>query len=68
MQNIVDQEAERVKLHEAAAALGMSINGVRQHMKKNLFKPPIGYVTNPSGRKHQYLIYRKMLDRYINGY
>lgn len=60
------QKNERVTVEEAAKVLGLSINGVREHMKRGLFNPPIGYVTNPNG-KYNYLIYRNMLNRYIGG-
>lgn len=56
--------SERIKLAEAAKILGMSQQGVREHMKRNLFPEPIGYVTSTSGRK-QYHIYREMLNRHI---
>lgn len=60
-------ETERISLSEAAKILGMSSQGVREHMKRNLFSIPIGYVTNPSGRKYQYHIYRNMLEKHIKG-
>lgn len=56
--------SERVSIKEAAEILGMSQQGVREHMKRNLFSVPIGYVTNPNGR-NQYHIYRNMLDKHI---
>lgn len=56
--------SERVKLEEAARILGMSKQGLREHMKRNLFPEPIGYVTSMGGRK-QYHIYREMLNRHI---
>lgn len=56
---------ERVSLAQAAKELGMNPQGVREHMKRNLFAVPIGYVTNPSGRKYQYHIYRSMLDKHL---
>lgn len=55
---------ERVSLAETARILGMSEQGVREHMKRGLFHPPIGYVTQPGNRK-QYHIYRSMLFQYI---
>lgn len=58
-------ENERVPVEEAARILGMSRQGVREHMKRNLFSVPIGEVTNPSGRREQYHIYRSMLDRHL---
>ena len=33
--------SERVSIEEAAAILGMSKQGVREHMKRNLFPKPI---------------------------
>lgn len=57
--------SERVSVAEAAEILGMSKQGIREHMKRNLFKVPIGYVTNPSGKKEQYHIYRDMLNRHL---
>jgi predicted transcriptional regulator len=56
-------ETERVSLDEAAKLLGMSKQGVREHMKNNLFPVPIGYVTNPSGKRNQYIIMRPMLEK-----
>lgn len=58
------QTSERVTIKEAAQILGMSQQGVREHMKKNLFKPAIGYVTKP-GNRLQYHIYRSMLNKHI---
>lgn len=58
-------KGERVPVSEAAKLLGMSQQGVREHMKNNLFPVPIGYVTNLSGKKHQYHIYRSMLNKHI---
>lgn len=56
--------SERVSVKEAAGILGMSQQGVREHMKRNLFPAPIGYVTKVSGRL-QYHIYRNMLNKHI---
>lgn len=56
--------SERISVKEAAKTLGMSQQGVREHMKKNLFTVPIGYVTNPNGR-YQYHIYKSMLEKHI---
>ena len=56
--------SEKVSVKEAAEILGMSQQGVREHMKKNLFPVPIGYVTNPNGR-YQYHIYKNMLNKHI---
>ncbi len=58
------RDKERVPLGEAARILGMSPQGVREHMKRNLFKVPIGYVTKP-GVKYQYHIYRSMLNKHL---
>lgn len=58
------QKSERVTVQEAAQILGMSQQGVREHMKRNLFPVPIGYVTKISGN-YQYHIYRNMLNRHI---
>lgn len=55
---------ERVSVKEAAERLGMSPQGVREHMKRNLFKVPIGEVTKVSER-YQYHIYRNMLNRHL---
>lgn len=55
---------ERVSVKEAAERLGMSPQGVREHMKRNLFRIPIGEVTKASDR-YQYHIYRRMLDRHL---
>lgn len=57
--------SERVKLAEAAKILGMSPQGVREHMKRNLFRIPIGEVTQISKGRKEYHIYRHMLDRHI---
>lgn len=56
--------SERVSVAEAAKMLGMSQQGVRIHMKRNLFRIPIGDVTKPGGR-YQYHIYRDMLMRHM---
>lgn len=58
--------SERVTVDEAAKILGMSKQGVREHMKRNLFAMPIGEVTQVSrGGRHQYHIYRSLLDRHV---
>ena len=44
--------------------LGMSQQGVRIHMQRNLFRIPIGDVTKPGGR-YQYHIYRDMLMKHL---
>lgn len=56
--------SETVSVKKAAEILGMSEQGVREHMKRNLFPVPIGYVTNPNGR-YQYHIYKNMLNKHI---
>ncbi len=56
--------SERVSVAEAAKMLGMSQQGVRIHMQRNLFRIPIGDVTKPGGR-YQYHIYRDMLMRHM---
>ena len=58
------EKSERVPVKQAAVELGMSQQGVREHMKKNLFKMPIGEVTRPGGR-YQYHIYRHMMDKHL---
>lgn len=55
---------ERVPVEEAAKILGMSKQGVREHMKRNLFSVPIGEVTK-MGNRYQYHIYRSMLNKHI---
>lgn len=55
---------ERVPLEEAARILGMSPQGVREHMKRGLFTVPIGYVTKIS-KRYQYHIYRDMLNKHL---
>ena len=57
--------SERVKVAEAAKILGMSQQGVREHMKRGLFKIPIGEVTKRSEGRYEYHIYRHMLDKHI---
>lgn len=57
--------SERVTVDEAAKILGMSKQGVREHMKRNLFARPIGEVTQISKGRHQYHIYRSLLDRHV---
>ena len=57
--------SERVSVKEAAARLGMSQQGVREHMKRNLFKIPIGEVTQVTKGRCQYHIYKTMLDRHM---
>ena len=56
--------SEKVSVKEAAEILGLSQQGIREHMKRNLFPVPIGYVTNPNGR-YQYHIYKNMLNKHI---
>lgn len=58
------ENSERVTVKQAAAELGMSPQGVREHMKRNLFKIPIGEVTKTSSQ-YTYHIYRRMLDRHL---
>lgn len=57
--------SERVKVEEAAKLLGMSPQGVREHMKRNLFPSPIGYVTKVSKGRTQYHIYRNLLNKHL---
>lgn len=57
--------SERVTVKEAAERLGMSQQGVREHMKRNLFKVPIGEVTQVTKGRYQYHIYRSMLNRHL---
>lgn len=57
--------SERVTVDEAAKILGMSKQGVREHMKRNLFAMPIGEVTQVSKGRYQYHIYRSLLDRHV---
>lgn len=57
-------ECERVSTEEAAKILGMSVNGVRIHMERNLWDVPIGYVVK-NGGKNDYQIYRAMLNKHI---
>ncbi len=57
--------SERVTVDEAAKILGMSKQGLREHMKRNLFATPIGEVTKVSKGRYQYHIYRSMLDKHI---
>lgn len=57
--------SERVSVKEAAERLGMSQQGVREHMKRNLFKIPIGEVTQVTKGRYQYHIYKNMLDRHM---
>lgn len=62
----VEKLSERVSVEEAAKILGMSVQGVREHMKRNLFASPIGEVTQlKAGGRHQYHIYRDMLNRHV---
>lgn len=56
--------SERVSVAEAAKMLGMSQQGIRIHMQRNLFRIPIGDVTKPGGR-YQYHIYRDMLMKHL---
>lgn len=56
--------SEKLSVKEAAEILGMSQQGVREHMKRNLFKIPIGEVTNPNGRYH-YHIYKSMMNKHV---
>lgn len=56
-------ETERVTVEAAAILLGMSQQGVREHMKRKLID--IGIATNPSGRKWQYYIYKEKLCEHM---
>lgn len=58
-------KSERVPISEAAVLLGMSPQMVRCKMRNNLFKIPIGEVSNPSGKKYNYYIYRAMLNKHL---
>lgn len=57
--------SERVSVAEAARLLGMSKQGVREHMDKGLFANPIGEVTKVSEKRHQYHIYRSLLNKHM---
>ena len=57
--------SERVTVDEAAKILGMSKQGVREHMKRKLFAMPIGEVTQISKGRYQYHIDRNLLDRHV---
>lgn len=57
-------QSERVTVAQAAEELGMSPQGVREHMKRGLFKIPIGEVTKTS-TQYTYHIYRRMLDKHL---
>lgn len=61
------KDCNRVSVKEAAEMLGMSAQGVKEHMKRDLFNPSIGYVTQLSPNRKQYHIYRDMLERHIAG-
>lgn len=58
------QTNDRITVKEAASLLGMSEQGVKEHMKRGLFDPPIGYVTQTSKKRKQYLIYRNMVEKF----
>lgn len=58
-------ENDRISVREAAAMLGMSEQGVKEHMKRNIFNPPIGHVTQVGKSRKQYHIYRSMIERYV---
>ncbi len=64
MRHLEGKVSERVSVGEAAQILGMSKQGLREHMKRELFPVPIGYVTKQGGR-YQYHIYRSMLEKHI---
>lgn len=57
---------DRITVKEAAEILGMSQQGVKEHMKRNLFDPPIGHVTEITEGRKQYHIYRNLVDKYIS--
>lgn len=59
-------KCQRVPVEQAALELGMNPQAVREHMKRDLFPTPIGFVSNPSGKKFQYHIYRHMLDEHLH--
>lgn len=56
---------ERLSVKEASKILGLSQQGVREHMKRGLFDPPIGYVTKICDTRFQYHIYRNLLNKHI---
>lgn len=58
------QESRRVPTAQAAAELGMSIQGLREHMKRGLID--IGVVLPAvSGNGFRYHVYRDRLDRHL---
>lgn len=61
-------ERQTLTISETAQILGMSPQGVREHMKRDLFQPPIGKVM-PSlqGKQTRYLIFREALNKFIGG-
>lgn len=56
-------ECQRVSVAQAAEEIGISVQAVRVRMRKG--KLNIGKVVKTGSHKHDYLIYRSLLDRYI---
>ncbi len=59
-----DLSKQRVDLGYAAKILGMSKQHVKEHMRNNLWKVPIGYAIK-KGTNYEYLIYWTMLMKHI---
>lgn len=58
-----DKECQRVSVAQAASEIGLSVQAVRIRMRKGNLN--IGKVVKIGPNKHDYLIYRSLLDRYI---
>lgn len=57
----------RCSVKEASEMLGIGINQVRYYMRTGKFNPPIGHVIDGKKMgKKTYLIYRSMLNEYMN--
>ena len=59
-------ESNRVSVQQAAAELGLSVQGVREYMKRGLID--IGAVLpaiNNDGKTYRYLIFRDKLDKQL---
>ena len=52
-----------IKVEDAARILGISKQGVREHMSRG--DMPIGKVLQTAGKKKQYLIFEDMLNAFM---
>ncbi len=56
----------RYSLEQAASDLGMSRDSLKISLIKNLIQPQIG-VAVPHGNSYRYIIFKKRLEKFLNG-